>query len=103
MRPSITRQTRRETVSEAAMFFPGITAEAMAGGEGFAASEMLTLSTHNCMRHAHGVDSMPETCENVADQWHVSREDQDRFGLASQEKAAAAQEQWSRPQTMYAA
>lgn len=29
------------------MFFPGITAEAMAGGEGFAASEMLTLSTHN--------------------------------------------------------
>lgn len=47
MRPSITRQTHRETVSEAAMFFPGITAEAMAGGEGFAASEMLTLSTHN--------------------------------------------------------
>ncbi|MFE8585335.1 cyclase family protein [Sphingomonas sp. NCPPB 2930] len=47
MRPSITRQTHRETVAEAAMFFPGITAEAMAGGEGFAASEMLTLSTHN--------------------------------------------------------
>ncbi len=47
MRPTITRQTHRETVAEAAMFFPGITAEAMAGGEGFAASEMLTLSTHN--------------------------------------------------------
>jgi acetyl-CoA acyltransferase len=43
------------------------------------------------MRHAYGVDSMPETGENVADHWHVSREDQDRFGLASQEKAAAAQ------------
>jgi acetyl-CoA acyltransferase len=43
------------------------------------------------MRHAYGVDSMPETGENVADQWHISREDQDRFGLASQEKAAAAQ------------
>jgi acetyl-CoA acyltransferase len=43
------------------------------------------------MRHAYGVDSMPETGENVADQWHVSREDQDRFGLASQKKAAAAQ------------
>lgn len=47
MRPSITRQTHGETVAEAAMFFPGVTAEAMAGGEGFAASEMLTLSTHN--------------------------------------------------------
>jgi acetyl-CoA C-acetyltransferase len=43
------------------------------------------------MRNTYGVDSMPETGENVADQWHVSREDQDRFGLASQEKAAAAQ------------
>jgi acetyl-CoA C-acetyltransferase len=42
------------------------------------------------MRHAYGVDSMPETGENVADQWRVSREDQDRFALSSQEKAAAA-------------
>ena len=42
------------------------------------------------MRHAYGVDSMPETGENVADVWRVSREDQDRFALASQEKAAAA-------------
>lgn len=47
MRPSITRQTHAETVDEAAMFFPGITADRMAGGEGFAASETLTLSTHN--------------------------------------------------------
>ncbi len=47
MRPTITRQTHAETVAEAAMFFPGITADAMAGGEGFAASETLTLSTHN--------------------------------------------------------
>ena len=31
------------------------------------------------MRHAYGVDSMPETGENVADVWRVSREDQDRF------------------------
>jgi acetyl-CoA C-acetyltransferase len=42
------------------------------------------------MRAAYGVDSMPQTGENVADQWQVSREDQDRFALASQEKAAAA-------------
>ncbi|WP_230769953.1 cyclase family protein [Sphingomonas sp. Leaf4] len=47
MRPTITRQTHAETVAEAAMFFPGITANAMAGGQGFAASETLTLSTHN--------------------------------------------------------
>ncbi|TCM19673.1 3-oxoadipyl-CoA thiolase [Novosphingobium sp. PhB165] len=43
------------------------------------------------MKAAYGVDTMPQTGENVADQWQVSREDQDRFALASQEKAAAAQ------------
>ena len=43
------------------------------------------------MRTAYGVDTMPQTGENVADRWKVSREDQDRFGLASQQKAAAAQ------------
>jgi acetyl-CoA acyltransferase len=43
------------------------------------------------MRAAYGVDSMPETAENVAGEWNVSREDQDAFALASQNKAAAAQ------------
>ncbi|MGW8280646.1 3-oxoadipyl-CoA thiolase [Sphingomonas aurantiaca] len=43
------------------------------------------------MQAAYGVDTMPQTAENVADQWQVSREDQDRFALASQQKAAAAQ------------
>lgn len=43
------------------------------------------------MKAAYGVDTMPQTGENVAEQWHVSREEQDRFALASQEKAAAAQ------------
>ncbi|HEX5580729.1 MAG TPA: 3-oxoadipyl-CoA thiolase [Gemmatimonadaceae bacterium] len=38
-----------------------------------------------------GVDSMGETAENVAEQFGVSREDQDRFALWSQQKAAAAQ------------
>ena len=42
------------------------------------------------MVEAYGVDSMPQTGENVADLWQVNREDQDRFALASQEKAAAA-------------
>jgi acetyl-CoA acyltransferase len=43
------------------------------------------------MKVAYGVDPMPQTGENVAEQWQVSREDQDRFALRSQEKAAAAQ------------
>jgi len=43
------------------------------------------------MRHAYGVDSMPETAENVAAKWQVGREEQDAFALASQQKAAAAQ------------
>lgn len=43
------------------------------------------------MKAQYGVDSMPETAENVADQFGVSREDQDKFAMASQEKAAKAQ------------
>ena len=42
------------------------------------------------MREAYGVDSMPETAEHVADQWRVTRAEQDAFALASQRKAAAA-------------
>ncbi|NIJ31583.1 acetyl-CoA C-acetyltransferase [Sphingomonas insulae] len=44
------------------------------------------------MRAAYGVDTMPETAENVASDWQVTREDQDAFALASQRKAAAAQQ-----------
>ena len=47
MRPSITYQTHAETVAEVQNFFPGLTAEQMPGGLGFAASETLTLTTHN--------------------------------------------------------
>jgi acetyl-CoA acetyltransferase family protein len=43
------------------------------------------------MKKAYGVDSMPETAENVADDFKISRDDQDRMALASQNKAAAAQ------------
>jgi 3-oxoadipyl-CoA thiolase len=39
----------------------------------------------------YGVDSMPETAQNVADERQVSREDQDAFALRSQQRAAAAQ------------
>ena len=47
MRPKITYQTHRETVPEAQTFFPGVAAEQFPGGEGFAAAESVTLSTHN--------------------------------------------------------
>ena len=43
------------------------------------------------MKKVYGVDSMPETAENVADDFKISRDDQDRMALASQNKAAAAQ------------
>ncbi|MDH1254594.1 3-oxoadipyl-CoA thiolase [Comamonas thiooxydans] len=42
------------------------------------------------MKAQYGVDSMPETAENVADDFGIEREAQDRMALASQEKAAAA-------------
>jgi 3-oxoadipyl-CoA thiolase len=44
------------------------------------------------MKAQYGVDSMPETAENVAQEFHVSREAQDRMSLASQQKAVAAQQ-----------
>ena len=44
------------------------------------------------MKKQYGVDSMPETGENVAADFDISREDQDRFAVRSQARAAAAQE-----------
>jgi 3-oxoadipyl-CoA thiolase len=43
------------------------------------------------MKELHGVDSMPETAENVATDYKIEREAQDRMALASQLKAVAAQ------------
>jgi len=43
------------------------------------------------MREAYGDDTMPSTAENVADEFTISREDQDAFALRSQERTAAAQ------------
>jgi len=43
------------------------------------------------MKAQYGVDSMPETGENVAADYNVSRQDQDAFALRSQQKAVAAQ------------
>jgi 3-oxoadipyl-CoA thiolase len=43
------------------------------------------------MKQKYGTDSMPETAENVADEYKINREDQDKMALASQLKAVAAQ------------
>ena len=43
------------------------------------------------LKKQYGVDSMPETGENVAEQFQISRRDQDAFAARSQEKAVAAQ------------
>ena len=42
------------------------------------------------MQRQYGTDSMPETAENVAEEFNISREDQDAFALRSQQRAAAA-------------
>jgi acetyl-CoA acyltransferase len=42
------------------------------------------------MKAEYGIDSMPETAENVAEDYNISREDQDAFAFRSQERAAAA-------------
>ena len=44
------------------------------------------------MKAQYGVDSMPETGENVAADFHISRADQDAFAVRSQQRAVAAQE-----------
>src|SRR4051812_20606469 len=43
------------------------------------------------MKEQYGTDSMPETAENVAVEYRIEREAQDRMALASQQKAVAAQ------------
>jgi len=44
------------------------------------------------MKASFGVDSMPETAENVAEEFGISREDQDRFAFESQRRARASQD-----------
>ncbi len=45
---------------------------------------------NRAMHKQFGTDSMPETAENVAEDFNISREDQDKFALRSQDRAAAA-------------
>ncbi|MBJ9956279.1 3-oxoadipyl-CoA thiolase [Acinetobacter courvalinii] len=43
------------------------------------------------LKDMYGVDSMPQTAENVAEQFNINRADQDQFALNSQQRTAAAQ------------
>lgn len=45
---------------------------------------------NKAMKEAHGIDSMPQTADNVADDYQVTREDQDAFAARSQARYAAA-------------
>ncbi|HLF30013.1 MAG TPA: beta-ketoacyl synthase N-terminal-like domain-containing protein, partial [Xanthomonadales bacterium] len=47
---------------------------------------------NHLMKSQYGIDSMPETAENVAAEYHISRADQDAFALRSQQRTARAQE-----------
>ena len=44
------------------------------------------------LQKQYGIDSMPETAENLAEKYNISREDQDEFAWRSQQKAGQAQE-----------
>jgi len=46
---------------------------------------------NSLLKSEYGIDSMPETAENVAQDFGIGREDQDRFAARSQQRAAAAQ------------
>ncbi len=43
------------------------------------------------LKELYGVETMPQTAENVAEQFNINREDQDKFAFASQQRTAAAQ------------
>jgi len=47
---------------------------------------------NRAMKAQYGIDSMPETAENVAEEFNINREDQDAFALGSQQKTEHAQE-----------
>ena len=48
------------------------------------------------LKQQYGIDSMPETAENVAEEFGISREDQDQFALRSQQRAHSANERLAR-------
>lgn len=60
-------------------------------GVDWAAVEDVVYGCANQAKEQYGVDSMPETGENVAEYFSISRADQDAFAARSQDRAMAAQ------------
>lgn len=75
-----------------APFVMGKAQEAFAGQAEIHDTTIGWRFVNGLMKARYGTDSMPETGENVAEEFQVSRADQDAFALRSQQRAAAAQE-----------
>jgi 3-oxoadipyl-CoA thiolase len=75
-----------------APFVMGKAAEAFPRGAEIFDTTIGWRFVNGLMKARYGTDSMPETAENVAEQFQISRSDQDAFALRSQQKARAAQE-----------
>jgi 3-oxoadipyl-CoA thiolase len=73
-----------------APFVQGKSAEAFARAAEIYDSTIGWRFINPLMKSQYGVDSMPETAENVAEEFQVSRADQDAFALRSQQRAAKA-------------
>jgi 3-oxoadipyl-CoA thiolase len=73
-----------------APFVMGKAAEAFSRAAGVEDTTIGWRFVNPLMKSRYGVDSMPETAENVARQFSVNRADQDAFALRSQQRAAAA-------------
>ncbi len=79
-----------ESMSRAPFVMPKA-ASAFARGNAIYDTTIGWRFVNKLMKERYGVDSMPETAENVATDYGVNRDDQDRFALASQTKASRAQ------------
>ncbi len=78
-----------ESMSRAPFVVPKATSAFSRAGE-MADTTIGWRLVNKLMKAKYGVDSMPETAENVAEDYVVSREDQDAFAVRSQQRAAAA-------------
>jgi 3-oxoadipyl-CoA thiolase len=78
-----------ESMSRAPFVMPKAT-EAFARGNAVYDTTIGWRFVNPLMKSKYGVDSMPETAENVAEQFGVARKDQDAFALRSQQRAAVA-------------
>ncbi len=80
-----------ESMSRAPFVMPKATA-AFSRSNSIADTTIGWRFVNRLIKQQYGIDSMPETAENVAEQFNISREDQDAFAYRSQQRTKAAQE-----------